>query len=229
MDLEGKVAIVTGATGGIGFSISKKLIEKGVAAIAIVDMSDNCQQIADQLNEIAEQQVATPFQGDVTNGKFRETVFSAMRTRFGQPRICVPAAGILRDAMAVKLRRQTADTEAPHEPVADIYPEALFRQVLEVNLLHPSYWAMQMISGIIEERAARNLGPWQPDETLQGSIVLIGSVSSRGNRGQVSYSAAKSGLNAVAATLNCRRPLSRHSNQNYPPGLCRNGNDRRHA
>ena len=32
--------------------------------------------------------------------------------------------------------------------------------------------------------------------------MLIGSVSSRGNRGQISYACAKSGLNAAAKTLN---------------------------
>ena len=37
---------------------------------------------------------------------------------------------------------------------------------------------------------------------MQGAIVLIGSVSSQGNKGQISYAAAKAGLEGVASTLN---------------------------
>ena len=43
---------------------------------------------------------------------------------------------------------------------------------------------------------------WAPEEKTQGVIIFIGSVSSRGNRGQVGYAAAKSALSAVSATLN---------------------------
>jgi len=36
---------------------------------------------------------------------------------------------------------------------------------------------------------------------VQGAIVLIGSVSSAGNRGQISYATAKAGLEGAQATL----------------------------
>lgn len=36
---------------------------------------------------------------------------------------------------------------------------------------------------------------------MQGAVVLIGSVSSAGNRGQISYATAKAGLEGAQATL----------------------------
>lgn len=193
MIIKGKVAVVTGAASGIGNAVAHQLIECGAKAVAIVDLTDSVEDAADALNKSAGRSVAHAFQGDVTDSDFRRRVFAAMEDH-GLVQVCVPAAGILRDAMAVKIDRDTGK--------ADIYDESLFRQVLEVNLLHPTYWSIQMIAGIAEHRAATGLGLWTSEEEMQGVAVIIGSVSSRGNRGQVSYSSAKSGLNAVAKTLN---------------------------
>ena len=51
------------------------------------------------------------------------------------------------------------------------------------------------------DRAKRGLRKWSPDESVQGAIVLIGSVSSAGNRGQIAYATAKAGLEGAQATL----------------------------
>jgi len=194
MKIQDKVAVVTGATSGIGLAISRKIIGRGARGVAIVDLSDQCQHTAEEINREHGKDVALPFQGNVSDPVFRENVFETMNRTFGTVRICIPAAGILRDAMAVKINRESLR--------AEIYRESQFKEVLDINLVHPTYWAIQTIAGIAEARAAQGFGQWQCDESIQGVVILIGSVSSRGNRGQISYSAAKSGLNAVTATLN---------------------------
>ena len=196
MKIENQVAVVTGASGGIGQAICEKFAEKGARGIAVVDMSSRCIEVAGSINQANGRTVAKGFQGDVTNPEFRESVYSQMQSQFGLARICIPAAGILRDGMAVKMPKDSSSTQA------EIYPESLFRQTLEVNLMHPAYWTMQMLAGIAEYRHENGLGPWRKGQPMEGVAILVGSVSSRGNRGQVSYSAAKSGLNAVCATLN---------------------------
>ena len=197
MHIKDNLAVVTGASGGIGLAVTRRLIREGARAVAMVDRSADCAHIAGTLNREAGAEVARGFCGDVCDAGFRAEVFAQMERvdDAGDPvRICVPAAGILRDNLAVKLNRDTGK--------AELYDDEVFRKVLEVNLLHPVYWAMQMLARILEHRAQAGRKQWQPDEPLQGVAVLVGSVSSRGNRGQISYSCAKSALNAAAKTLN---------------------------
>ena len=194
MKIENKVAIVTGASGGIGLATAIKLLDNGAKALAMVDISERIGKTAQDLINYSENPNIRGFCGDVSDCDFRNRVFSNMLDEFGPVQICVPAAGIVRDGLAVKQNHKTGEVE--------LYSEDKFRQILDVNLLHPAYWAMDTIAGIARHRLINNQSKWQSDEDIQGCIILIGSVSSRGNRGQVGYAAAKSGLKAVSSTLN---------------------------
>ena len=59
---------------------------------------------------------------------------------------------------------------------AVMYPEEKFREVVEVNLIAPVYWAMEMVARVAEQRAAAGLKRWHPDERIQGTVIFIGSV-----------------------------------------------------
>lgn len=78
--------------------------------------------------------------------------------------------------------------------------------LVEVNLIAPVYWAMEMVARIAEERKARGRGRWTPDEGIQGTTILIGSISSQGIPGQVAYAATKAALEGAAATL-CKETM----------------------
>jgi NAD(P)-dependent dehydrogenase (short-subunit alcohol dehydrogenase family) len=58
-----------------------------------------------------------------------------------------------------------------------------------------------MVASIGLDRAHKGMKRWSPSEGVQGAIVLIGSVSSTGNRGQISYATAKAGLEGAQATM----------------------------
>jgi 3-oxoacyl-[acyl-carrier protein] reductase len=194
MKIEGKVALVTGAASGIGEAVAFELARRGVKALAIVDRGANTADVARAINARVERTVAEPFVGDVTDAEFRSKVFNQIRSKYGVVNICVPAAGITRDALAVKVDKETGR--------AVVYPQMKFREVTEVNLLAPIYWALEMVAGIAEERQRRGLGRWEPpEEKLWGTVVFIGSVSSQGNKGQIAYAASKAGLEGAAATL----------------------------
>jgi NAD(P)-dependent dehydrogenase (short-subunit alcohol dehydrogenase family) len=113
--------------------------------------------------------------------------------KVGLVSICIPAAGITRDGLAVKVDKSSGQ--------AEVYPIARFREVTEVNLIAPIYWAMEMVARIAEDRARRGLKRWEPEEEIQGTVVFIGSVSSQGNKGQLAYAVSKAGLEGAAATL----------------------------
>ncbi len=193
MSIKGAVAVVTGAAGGIGRALGFELARRGAAALGLVDRSEAVREAADAINRETGCAVAEGYTGDVTDGAFRELVYTDVAKKHGQVTICVPAAGITRDSLAVKVDKQTQQ--------AAIYPVETFRQVLEINLVAPVFWAMEMVAAIAEDRARRGLKRWEPAEPLQGAIIFIGSVSSLGNRGQVAYASSKAGLEGAAATL----------------------------
>ena len=166
MEIENKVAVITGAASGIARAVAGELARQGARAIGMVDVNEAVSEAAQAINRKTGREVAVPFTGDVTDNDFRRRVFKELTEDRGLVNICVPAAGIT-----------------------------------EVNLIAPIYWALEMVAWTAESRAARGLRKWHPDEGIQGAVVFIGSVSSQGNKGQISYATTKAGLKGAAATL----------------------------
>lgn len=193
MELKGKTAVITGAASGIGMATCEALVAAGVAGVACVDRSAAVHDACQRINADMGSEVAIPFVGDVTSTDFRKSVFSTMHARFGVVHLCVPAAGITRDRLSIKLNKDTGK--------AELYPIEDMRNLLDINLVAPIYWAIETVASIAEDRARRSVGRWDPAEGNQGAIVLIGSVSSSGNKGQISYATAKAGLEGAQATL----------------------------
>lgn len=193
MQIKGKVALVTGGASGIGEAVARDLAKRDIKKIILVDRTDRALEVAKSLNKEMGRDIADSLLGDVTNPEFRTEVFQKVAAKVGPVQICVPAAGIARDNLAVKVDKGTGK--------AEIYPLETFRQVMEVNLIAPIYWALNMVAIIAEDRGKKGMGRWNPAEEVQGTIVFIGSVSSQGNKGQISYAVSKAGLEGGAATL----------------------------
>jgi NAD(P)-dependent dehydrogenase (short-subunit alcohol dehydrogenase family) len=193
MEIANRVALVTGAASGIGREVTLELARRGAKAVAMVDLTETVSSTASEVNETIGRNVALPFRGDTTDAVFRASVFDRMEQQVGLASICIPAAGITRDDLALRLDKNTGKMR--------IYPVETFRLVVEVNLIAPIYWALEMVARIAQDRVARGLKRWVPSENLQGAIIFIGSVSSQGNKGQISYASTKAGLEGAAATV----------------------------
>jgi NAD(P)-dependent dehydrogenase (short-subunit alcohol dehydrogenase family) len=191
--IEGQVAVITGAAGGIGHALALDMARRGAAGLALVDFSDRVVQVAREVNTEAGRQVAIAYRGDTTDMAFREEVYADLTTKVGVPRICVPAAAITKDALAVRIDKQTGQVV--------VYPLEDFRKVVEINMIAPVYWAIELVAAVARDRASRGLKRWQPEEGLQGAVVFLGSIASIGNIGQISYSSTKAGLEGAASTL----------------------------
>lgn len=194
MEIQGKVAVVTGAASGIGKAVSIELAKQG-AKVALVDLNPGVEEAAALINQTynSNGRVAEFYIGNTTDAKFRVGVYDDIEKKFGVPSICVPAAGITRDALCVKVDREKG--------TSSVYPQETFELVMQVNLVAPIYWALELVGRNAADRFRRGLKRWNPDEGTQGAIIFIGSISSRGIKGQISYSVAKAGLEGAAATL----------------------------
>ncbi|CAD5375165.1 Short-chain dehydrogenase [Rubrivivax sp. A210] len=193
MDISNRVGVITGGASGIGRAVAVAMAKRGVAAVGLVDMNDAVGEVAEKLNAEFGRKFAVPFKGNTTDEAFRASVFDSLSSQFDRVSMCVPAAGITRDELAVRIDKATGK--------ARIYPIEQFKLVVDVNLIAPIYWALEMIGRIAEDRAAKGLKRWTPAEHVQGSVVFVGSISSQGNRGQVSYASTKAGLRGAAATI----------------------------
>lgn len=193
IDLSKRVAVITGGASGIARAVSRQLGREGIKAIGVVDFSDAVLGVCDEINKELGREVCIPFKGDVTDRAFRTSTFAEMKRRFGGVHICVPAAGIVRDGLAVRLDKVT---KAPK-----LYDQDLMEKTIDVNLIAATYWAIETIASVAEQRAAVGLNGWKGGDEVQGEVVFIGSISSEGNKGQVAYAATKAGLIGVQSTL----------------------------
>jgi 3-oxoacyl-[acyl-carrier protein] reductase len=106
-DLTGKVAIVTGASRGIGRAISEALARQG-ALVAMTDvLGDGAVQSAHEL--VAEGFKAEGYTMDVTSPESVQATVASIVARHSRIDILVNNAGIVRDMVALRLKREDWD------------------------------------------------------------------------------------------------------------------------
>jgi 3-oxoacyl-[acyl-carrier protein] reductase len=116
--LEGKVAVVTGAGGGIGSAVSRRLAEEG-AAVACTDMKlDAAQATVDDISTTGGRAIA--LEHDVTSRESWETVVEGIVLEFGSLDIVVNNAGFTRDRTILKM------TDEEWQAVIDVHLRGCF-------------------------------------------------------------------------------------------------------
>ncbi len=123
-NLSGKVAIVTGATRGIGQSAAVGLAEAG-AAVAVIGNSRMPEETKQAVEALGCASLA--FQGDICDGGFREQVVSEVLTCWGHIDILVNNAG-------TQIRTPAVDfAEADWDRVLDVNLTSVFRMCQRVG------------------------------------------------------------------------------------------------
>lgn len=108
MILQDKVAIVTGATRGIGRAIAKSFADQGAKLVIVGTNADLVQSFAQEL-----QQAGTDALGIPTNVAVSADVdqlIDAVKERFGRVDILVNNAGITRDGLLLRMKDEDWDS-----------------------------------------------------------------------------------------------------------------------
>jgi len=102
MSLDGKVALVTGATRGIGRAIALRLGAQGATVVGTATSESGAQTITDFLKEanITGQGMVL----NVTQADSIEAVVAETESTFGAPNILVNNAGITRDNLLMRMK-----------------------------------------------------------------------------------------------------------------------------
>ena len=122
-DLSGRVALVTGASSGLGLHFAQVLAEAGAAVVLVARRADRLAALADKIAQAGGR--AAPFSADVCDRADMIRVFDAAERAFGVVDILVNNAGVVHADRIVDL------------------PEAEWRRVLGVNLDAVFLWSQE--------------------------------------------------------------------------------------
>lgn len=99
MNLSGKIALVTGASRGIGKAIAEKLVTCGATVIGTATTENGADAISQYLGSHGK-----GFALNVTDEASIESVIAAIKTEFGDIDILVNNAGITRDNLLMRMK-----------------------------------------------------------------------------------------------------------------------------
>jgi 3-oxoacyl-[acyl-carrier protein] reductase len=115
---EGRVAIVTGGSRGIGYEVASKFAEEG-AKVAIFDINES--ELAKAANTLKEKGYdVTPFVANVTKVEEVEGAVDAVKQQYGRVDILINNAGVTRDNLLFKM------TDNDWNTVIDVHLKGAF-------------------------------------------------------------------------------------------------------
>jgi 3-oxoacyl-[acyl-carrier protein] reductase len=173
MDFSGRVALVTGASQGIGRACALSLAKRGASIALVARNREKLEEVAAEIGRLRPVPAASAsadagifaraYPTDIESEDQIKATFKSVMADFGKIEILVNNAGITRDQLVMRMKR--ADWDA----------------VLNTNLTSAYLCTQQAILSMLKQR-------W-------GRIINITSVFGQmGQAGQANYAASKAGL-----------------------------------
>lgn len=108
MSIEGKIALVTGATRGIGKAIALELAAQGATVIGTATSESGAEKIKASLSEAGN--AGTGIVLDVASKESVDAAIALINEQFGAPAILVNNAGITRDNLMLRMKDDEWDS-----------------------------------------------------------------------------------------------------------------------
>ncbi len=102
MNLDGQLALVTGASRGIGRAVALKLAEKGADLVVTATSLERAQKTADEITAMGRKSLAVKV--DVSQTSDVEALYARVSEAFGRLDILVNNAGITRDGLLMRMK-----------------------------------------------------------------------------------------------------------------------------
>lgn len=102
MSLQGKIALVTGASRGIGRAVSLKLAQEGAVTVVTATTLDGARRTADEITTAGGKALALAV--DVADAVQVEGLFQKVAAEFGRLDILVNNAGVTRDGLLMRMK-----------------------------------------------------------------------------------------------------------------------------
>ncbi len=180
-DLTGKVALVTGATGGIGEAIATKLHAAGATVALSGRKEDVLKELKLKLGARTE-----IFPADLSSAQASEKLVSDVVAKCGSLDILVNNAGLTRDTLAIRM------------------DDDKWQQVIDVNLTAPFRLAKFSMKGMMKARSGRIINI----TSIVGVTGNAGQTNySASKAGMIGWSKSLAQeLGARGVTVNCIAP-----------------------
>ncbi|HXX26637.1 MAG TPA: glucose 1-dehydrogenase [Pseudolabrys sp.] len=153
-DLKGRVALVTGASSGLGVQFSRALADNGAAIALVARRANRLKSLKDEIEGKGGKAVA--IEADVTDRAAMTRAFDAAEKAFGTVTILVNNAGIAHGGRAVEM------------------PAEEWRKVLSTNLDSVFFWAQEAARRML---AAKKQGAIVNIASVLGLMVAKGAVA----------------------------------------------------
>jgi NAD(P)-dependent dehydrogenase (short-subunit alcohol dehydrogenase family) len=179
--LEGKVAVVTGAGGGLGRAMGIKFAEEG-AAVICQDLDEGTMKATvDAISAGGGQ--AMPWACDVADSAAINEMFEAASDRFGLVNVVVNCAGVDRTP-----GDGSGEDNTGFERQVAIMSDAGWQRMIDVHLSGAFYCTRAMVKRLL-------------DANQGGSVICISSIAGLAGWGPVHYAAAKAGLLGLVRSM----------------------------
>ena len=132
MAFTGRVAVVTGASSGIGAAIATELAGRGARVVAVARRADRLAEVVETCRASSPDSIAHP--ADVSSRPACEEIIATTEVRFGRVDILVNNAGI-------SIHKNAARTSVEE-----------IERLMAVNFFAPVYLSMAALPGMLERR-----------------------------------------------------------------------------